>query len=176
MPPYREGSGAWRMGVTRATAWIWSTAIASTSAAAGTVAFRKTVVSLAVNTATKTIPEDLKNWQIRRSSAFRKEDCGRDRQLGVRAAAHRPAYVDKWLHAAHYDFRCAGGGRRASSTGLVGALQIVSSDGSSGIMRTDTTWVAGSSTSSLSTSFFQLSPQGCSGLCLGANSSRGRMN
>ncbi|KAJ7342742.1 hypothetical protein DFH08DRAFT_1081824 [Mycena albidolilacea] len=164
----KYGSGPWATSVTvpspnpnalnlTGSSWIWSTSNASIDTLAVTVGFRKTVATPAGKSATSAIVlltadntfQLLVNGQYVGSPPF-------DNNLGptsswqyaqrftVALAATRNVFT---VLATNFPGQQTGGG---SSAGLVAAVQILYSDGTSEILRTDASWLTGPSTANIS--------------------------
>ncbi|KAJ7256878.1 hypothetical protein B0H12DRAFT_1015718, partial [Mycena haematopus] len=186
----KDGSGPWGTSVIidaptapgnqlnlTGSAWIWSTANASGSAAVGSVGFRKTVVSPAGKTAasaTVLITADntfqvLVNDQYIGTPPFDNNILG---SVGSWEWAQRfsgvvltPSSNVFTVLATNFPAQQTGGG--PNSAGLVAAIQVIFSDGSSETVRTDGSWLAGpvsSSSTFLSTKDSTLAPAISSGL------------
>ncbi|KAF7348105.1 hypothetical protein MSAN_01763100 [Mycena sanguinolenta] len=162
------GSGPWGTGVTipasdldplslTGSAWIWSTANASVSAAIGSVGFRKTVTSPAGNIATSaTVLLTADNtFQLFINSQY----------IGAPPVDSNTAgAISSWEYAQLFtdvalmpttnvftvlatNFAATSTANDPSSAGIIAALQITFSDGTTEVVRTDTTWLAGTYTS-----------------------------
>ncbi|KAF7364694.1 hypothetical protein MVEN_00339000 [Mycena venus] len=166
----KYGSGAWGMSVSVSTPdtnalnltgslWIWSTANASVSAAVGTVGFRKTVVSpsgKSASSATVLLSVDntfqlLINGQYVGSPPFDNNAAG---STGSWEYAQRftvtltPSNNVFTVLATNFPPTGSGtSGTGGTSAGMIAALQIKYTDGSSDIVRSDTSWLAGPFTS-----------------------------
>ncbi|KAK7022299.1 hypothetical protein R3P38DRAFT_2960362 [Favolaschia claudopus] len=163
------GSGPWGTGLQfpaadtlnlTGSAWLWNSNNAATSAPAGSVGFRKTVVSPSDKTA---------------SSATVVLTADNTFQLLVNGQYIGAPFVDtnvlgsaeSWQYAQRFTVALTSSkntfnviatnfpGQNSdpnslSSAGLIAAIRITYSDGSSSILRTDTSWLAGSTTSAAS--------------------------
>ncbi|KAF7348106.1 hypothetical protein MSAN_01763200 [Mycena sanguinolenta] len=182
------GSGPWGTSVTIPTpdanaldltgsAWIWSTANASVSAAVGSVGFRKTVTSPAVNIATSaTVLLTADNtFQLFINSQYIGAPPFDDNILGHASSwEYAQLFTDVALTpttnvftvlATNFAAQQAGGG--PGSAGMVAAIQITFSDGSNETIRTDASWLAAplaSASSFLDAADSSLTPAISSGL------------
>ncbi|KAJ7228132.1 hypothetical protein B0H12DRAFT_233141 [Mycena haematopus] len=165
------GSGPWGTNVTIPTptgnplnltgsAWIWSTANASGSAAVGSVGFRKTVSSSAGKTAASaTAPLTADNtFQLLVNDQYIGASPADNNALGsvgrwkyaqqYSAVALTPSNNVFKVLATNFPAQQAGGG--PNSAGMVAAIQVTFSDGSNEIVRTDESWLVSAFTSASS--------------------------
>ncbi|KAJ7342786.1 hypothetical protein DFH08DRAFT_782629 [Mycena albidolilacea] len=165
----KYGSGAWGTSVTVPTpspnplnltgsSWIWSTSNAGADAPVGTVGFRKTVVSpsgKSATSATVLLSADntfqlLINGQYVGAPPFDNNaaDSAGSWEYAQRfTVALTPSTNVFTVLATNFPPQQVGG---TSGAGLVAALQIRYSDGSTAIVGTDASWLAGPSTSASS--------------------------
>ncbi|KAF7348104.1 hypothetical protein MSAN_01763000 [Mycena sanguinolenta] len=138
------------------SAWIWSTANANNSAAVGSVGFRKTVTSPIGKTATSatvlvTADNTFQLWvngQYIGAPPFDNNTAG---TIGswefaqLFTVALTPSTNVFTVFATN--FPATSTASSPSSAGMVGALQITFSDGTTEVIGTDATWLAGTYTS-----------------------------
>ncbi|KAJ7861840.1 hypothetical protein B0H14DRAFT_2741437 [Mycena olivaceomarginata] len=161
----KYGSGPWGTSVTVPTpspnplnltgsSWIWSTSNAAADAPVGTVGFRKTVVSpsgKSATSATVLLSADntfqlLINGQYVGAPPFDNNAVGsfESWEYAQRFAVTLTPLTNVFtVLATNFPGRLGG----TSSAGVIAALQIGYSDGSTTIIRTDASWLAGPFTS-----------------------------